>query len=144
MWRNRTPCRKHFFSPAPLGVRYFLTHSCSWIQFTWLNHVAVTGTATAAPAKRVDAGSSPARNSNSHISDTPGWQMRSLHPTENREEHARYVPQAPFFEDNTKPSMGTAQGADDPCKIVAAGALPAVSTNCRLSLRSLRTKKTRT
>ena len=28
------------------------------------NHVAVTGTATAAPAKRVHAGSSPARNSN--------------------------------------------------------------------------------
>ena len=28
-------------------------------------HVAVTGTATAAPAKRVHAGSSPARNSNS-------------------------------------------------------------------------------
>src|SRR5215813_7802061 len=66
------------------------------------NHVAVTGTATAAPAKRVDAGSSPARNSNQ---PKPGWQMRSLHPTENREEHARYVPQAPFFED-----MGTAQG----------------------------------
>ncbi len=31
------------------------------------NHVAVTGTATAAPAKRVDAGSSPARNSNSRL-----------------------------------------------------------------------------
>src|SRR5262245_39339309 len=58
------------------------------------NHVAVTGTATAAPAKRVHAGSSPARNSNQ---PKPGWQMRSLHPTENREEHARYVPQAPFF-----------------------------------------------
>ena len=29
----------------------------------WFNHVAVTGRATAAPAKRVDAGSSPARNS---------------------------------------------------------------------------------
>jgi hypothetical protein len=31
------------------------------------NHVAVTGTATAAPAKRVNAGSSPARNSKSLI-----------------------------------------------------------------------------
>src|SRR5690349_15383201 len=58
------------------------------------NHVAVTGTATAAPAKRVDAGSSPARNSKQ---PKPGWQMRSLHPTENREEHVRYVPQAPYF-----------------------------------------------
>ena len=58
------------------------------------HHVAVTGTATAAPAKRIHAGSSPARNSNR---SKPGWQMRSLHPTENREEHARYVPQAPFF-----------------------------------------------
>src|SRR5882724_1438830 len=96
MWWTRAPCRMPFSHQPHLEPTIFLTHSCSWIQFTWLNHVAVTGTATAAPAKRVDAGSSPARNSSSHISDTPGWQMRSLHPTENREEHARYVPQAPF------------------------------------------------
>ena len=88
------------------------------------NHVAVTGTATAAPAKRVDAGSSPARNSISVVSTggrhqskskalplitvswllipiPPGWQMRLLHPTENREEYARYVPQAPVSGDST-------------------------------------------
>jgi hypothetical protein len=124
MWWTRAPYRMPFLTSA-----IFLTHSCAWIQFTWLNHVAVTGTATAAPAKRVDAGSSPARNSSSHISDRPGWQMRSLHPTENREEHARYVPQAPFSKTTQEHLWGQHKGADDPCKIVAAGALPAVSTS---------------
>jgi hypothetical protein len=35
-----------------------------WAAAPGSNHVAVTGTATASPAKRAHAGSNPARNSN--------------------------------------------------------------------------------